>query len=165
MQKESIYDELHHSRYDWLIKDSFGSNQTVNLNLVDQLSSKYLFKTCETDSYEYIEVNYESKYQYKFTVLTTSIVDFISMPFAIRIIGDASIISVLHSKGYQQKQFPIWGRKLSMDCYDQLPSNQNFDFTIALSDTLVNENKSVVIVRFKSTCKKFSGSLIVSYEI
>jgi hypothetical protein len=87
------------------------------------------------------------------------------MPFAIRIIGDASIICVLHSKGYLQKKFPIWGRKLSMDCYDQLPSNQNLEFTIALSDTLVKENKSVVIVRFKSTCNKCSGSIIVSYEI
>jgi diaminopimelate decarboxylase len=165
MEKESIYDELHHSRYEWLSKDNFGSTQSVDLNLVEQLSSKYLFKTCETDSFEYIEVNYESKYQYKFTVLTTSIVDFISMPFAIRIIGDASIICVLHSKGYLQKKFPIWGRKLSMDCYDQLPSNQNLEFTIALSDTLVKENKSVVIVRFKSTCNKCSGSIIVSYEI
>ena len=165
MEKETIYDELHHSRYDWSSTDNFGSTQSIDLNLVEQLSSKYLFKTCETDSFEYIKAHYEGRNHYEFTVLTSTAVDFISMPFAIRIIGDASIISVLHSQGYQQKTFPIWGRKLSMDCYEQLPGNQNFDFKIVLSDTLPKENQSVIIARFISTCNRCSGSIIISYEI
>lgn len=165
MEKESIYDELHHLRYDWSSTENFKGTQSMDMNVVDQLSSKYLFKTCETDRFEYVTANYKSKNHYEFNVMTDSVVDFISIPFAIRIIGDASIISVLHSGGFQQKTFPIWGRKLSIDCYEQLPSNQNFEFKIFLSETLTKDNQSIIIARFRSTCNKCSGSAIISYEI
>jgi hypothetical protein len=165
MEKESIYDELHHSRYNWNSTDNFSRAQKIDLYLVDQLSSKYLFKTCEADSFKYVEVNYESRNNYSFTVLTSSVVDFISMPFGLRIVGDASIVSILHSKGYDLKKFSIWGRKLNMDCYAQLPSNENFQFTIVLSDTLPKGNQSVIVARFNSSCNQFSGSIIVSFEI
>ena len=164
MEKESIYDELHHSRYNWNISVNESNAQSIDLNLVDQLSSKYLFQTCEADRFDYLKVNYESKNHYEFTVSTSSVVDFISMPFAIRIIGDATIISVLHSKGYDHKDFSIWGRKLNMDCYEQIPSNQNLEFSIALSDTLKKGNQYLIVSRFKTSCNKFSGSIIVSFE-
>lgn len=164
MEKESIYDEIHHSRYDWSITDHNGIPQLIDLKLVNQLSSKYLFKTCEADHFEYVNVKNERAHHYSFTVSTSSAVDFISMPFAIRIIGDATIISVLHSEGHHQKDISIWGRKLTMDCYEQLPSNQQFQFTISLSSTLKKGNQSVTVARFKSLCNKFSGSIIVSHE-
>jgi diaminopimelate decarboxylase len=164
MEKESVYDEIHHSRYDWNITDLNGIPQLIDLNLVNQLSSQYLFKTCEADHFEYVDVKNERTHCYSFTVSTFSAVDFISMPFAIRIIGDATIISVLHSKGHHQKDISIWGRKLTMDCYEQLPSNQQFQFTISLSSTLKKGNQSVTVARFKTLCNKFSGSIIVSHE-
>lgn len=165
MKKESMYDELHLSKYDWIKKDNFSINQSIDMNLVSQLSSIYLHKTCENDSFEYIKMIYERKNYYKFTVLTSSVVDFISMPFAIRIIGDASIISVLHNKGYDEKKFSLWGRKLSMDCYGQLPSNSNLEFTISLSDTIQKKSQSVIVARFKTSCNRCSGSIIISYEV
>jgi diaminopimelate decarboxylase len=165
MIKESMYDEIHLSKYDWIKTDNLSSSQSIDLNLVSHLSSKYLHKTCETDSFEYIKMIYERKNYYKFIVLTSSVVDFISMPFAIRIIGDASIISVLHNKGYDQKKFSLWGRKLSMDCYEQLPSNSNLEFTISLSDTIQKKSQSVIVARFKTSCNRCSGSIIISYEI
>jgi diaminopimelate decarboxylase len=165
MKKESMYDELHLSKYDWIKKDNFSINQSIDMNLVSQLSSIYLHKTCENDSFEYIKMIYERKNYYKFIVLTSSVVDFISMPFAIRIIGDASIISVLHNKGYDQKKFSLWGRKLSMDCYEQLPSNSNLEFTISLSDTIQKKSQSVIVARFKTSCNRCSGSIIISYEV
>jgi diaminopimelate decarboxylase len=165
MKKESMYDELHLSKYDWIKKDNFSINQSIDMNLVSQLSSIYLHKTCENDSFEYIKMIYERKNYYKFIVLTSSVVDFISMPFAIRIIGDASIISVLHNKGYDEKKFSLWGRKLSMDCYGQLPSNSNLEFTISLSDTIQKKSQSVIVARFKTSCNRCSGSIIISYEV
>jgi diaminopimelate decarboxylase len=164
MEKESVYDELHHAKYDWNSTDNQGNIQSIDLNLIEQLSSNYLNQTCKTDSYEYLNVKVENNKNYKFTVSTSSAVDFISMPFAIRIIGDAAIISALHSKGYHQKSFSVWGRKLSMDFYEQLPGNQNFDFSIFLSDTLQKNNKSVMVARFKSSCNRCTGSFIISYE-
>jgi diaminopimelate decarboxylase len=165
MKKESMYDELHLSKYDWIKKDNFSINQSIDMNLVSQLSSIYLHKTCENDSFKYIKMIYERKNYYKFIVLTSSVVDFISMPFAIRIIGDASIISVLHNKGYDEKKFSLWGRKLSMDCYGQLPSNSNLEFTISLSDTIQKKSQSVIVARFKTSCNRCSGSIIISYEV
>jgi diaminopimelate decarboxylase len=165
MKEESMYDELHLSKYDWIKKDNFSINQSIDMNLVSQLSSIYLHKTCENDSFEYIKMIYERKNYYKFIVLTSSVVDFISMPFAIRIIGDASIISVLHNKGYDEKKFSLWGRKLSMDCYGQLPSNSNLEFTISLSDTIQKKSQSVIVARFKTSCNRCSGSIIISYEV
>lgn len=165
MEKESIYDELHHSRYDWNITNTVSNSQPIDLDLVGQLSSQYLFQTCESDRFEYINVNYENRYRYKFTVSTSSVVDFISMPFAIRIMGDAAIISILHSKGYNQKDFAIWGRKLSMDCYDQLKSNGSIEFSIALSETIKKGSQNIIVARFKTSCNKCSGSLIISYKI
>jgi diaminopimelate decarboxylase len=164
MEKESIYDELHLSKYDWNSINDSVSAQDIDLNLVKNISSKYLFKTCEADSFEYIAVNCQNQNHYRFTVLTTSVVDFISMPFAIRIFGDASIISILHSKGVYEKKNPVWGRKLSMDFYEQLPSNQKFEFTILLSNPIEKENQCVIVARFKSSCKKCSGSIIISYD-
>lgn len=165
MEKESIYDELQFLRYDWIRTDNFSSNQSIDLNLVSQLSSKYLHKTCEADNFEYTNMIYNSKNYYKFTVLTSSEVDFISMPFAIRIMGDATIISILHNKGYDQKKFSLWGRKLNMDCYEQLPSNSNLEFTITLSDTVHKKSQYLIIARFKTSCNRCSGSIIISYEI
>lgn len=164
MEKESIYDELHHSKYDWNSTDDSVCSQAIDLKLIKNISSKYLFQTCEADSLEYVEVTYESQNHYRFIVLTNSIVDFISMPFAIRIFGDASIISILHSKGIQEKINPVWGRKLSMDFYEQLPSNQKFEFTILLSNPIEKETQCVIVARFKSSCNKCSGSIIISYE-
>jgi diaminopimelate decarboxylase len=165
MEKESIYDELHHSRYNWNIIVNDKIAQSIDLNLVGQLSSRYLFQTCEADRFDYVKINHKSKNHYEYTVSTSSVVDFISMPFAIRIIGDASIISILHSKGYDHKDFSIWGRKLNMDCYEQLPSNQNLKFSIALSETLKKGNQYLIVSRFSTSCNKFSGSIIVSFEI
>jgi diaminopimelate decarboxylase len=165
MEREFMYDELQLSKYDWIKTASFSSNQSISLNLVSQLSSKYLHKTCEADNFEYVNMIYEYKNYYKFTVLTSSVVEFISMPFAIRIIGDASIVSVLHNKGFDQKKFSLWGRKLSMDCYEQLPSNCKLEFTISLSETIQKKSQSVIVARFKTSCNRCSGSIIISYEI
>lgn len=164
MEKESIYDELHHSKYNWNSTDDNACARTIDEKLINNLSSKYLFKTCESDSFQYIDVTYVRRNHYRFTVLTTSVVEFISMPFAIRILGDASIISFLHSEGMKEKKNPVWGRKLSMDFYEQLPSNQKFEFTVRLSNPIVKSTQIVRVARFKSICNQCSGSLIISYE-
>jgi diaminopimelate decarboxylase len=92
MEKESIYDELHHSRYNWNIIVNDKIAQSIDLNLVGQLSSRYLFQTCEADRFDYVKINHKSKNHYEYTVSASSVVDFISMPFAIRIIGDGNAV-------------------------------------------------------------------------
>lgn len=164
MDRESVYDELHHAKYEWNLGDKDWCSAAVELNLVECLSSKYLLDSCKSDRFEYLEVICENKRKYQFSVNTFSLVDFISMPFAARIFGDAAIISALHSLGLKQKTFPIWGRKLTLDCTDIIQSNQKLVFSISLSETLSRGLQKFIVVRFKTSCQKFSGSLIVSYE-
>lgn len=164
MEKESIYDELHHAKFDWSCLGEGEKQERLDLALVGNLSSKYLFQSCEADRFEYSKVVCVKKNKYEFKVSTSSVVDFVSMPFAVRIFGDAAIISVLHSKGYKQKLASIWGRKLTMDCYDKMKSNGPLEFSMALSETIEKGNQYVVVVRFSTSCHKLSGSLIVSFE-
>lgn len=62
----------------------------------------------------------QSDNTYEFVVSTSSAVSFISMPFAIRILGDAAIIAILHNDGYEAKREAVWGLRLVMDCFDKL---------------------------------------------
>lgn len=165
MEKESLYDELQHARFDWEKSSTVNNPDSVHLSLVENLSSQYLYQSCEKDHFRYVQVDRMNRQKYCFTVSTSSTVDFISMPFAIRIFGDAAIISVLHSKGFDKKNTSIWGRKLTMDFYEQVKSNETFDFIITLSETIQKQNQHVVIARFTSSCKKCSGSIIISYDM
>lgn len=90
-------------------------------------------------------------------------VGFISMPFAIRIVGDAAIVSLLHRKSDQKKAVFVWGRRFTMDCYQQIPSNESFEFTIGLSETIQRGDRSLLIARFKSSCGRCSGSIVITY--
>jgi diaminopimelate decarboxylase len=164
MEKESLYDELQYLKYNWTSLKNSNSSQPIDLNSIQLLSSNYLYKECETDSFNYIKVNYESKNEYTFTIKTSSSVDFISMPFAIRIMGDASIVSILHRIGYNQKKIPIWGRKLTMDCFNILPSNKIIEFKIKLSESIQKGNQYLIIAKFQTICKGCAGNFIISFK-
>ena len=164
MENESVYDESHHAKYDWNISGKSVQTQMLGKDIAERLSSQYLKQTSMDDSFEYQNICIENDKAYKFMVVTSSVVDFISMPFAIRIMGDATIISILHSKGFDKKDSQVWGRKLSMDCLGKVASNGPLEFTVSLSETIIKGNKNIVIARFKTSCNHCSGSLIVSYE-
>ncbi|MBK7883660.1 MAG: hypothetical protein IPJ81_07520 [Chitinophagaceae bacterium] len=85
--------------------------------MVNKLSSEYLKQTNKDDCFEYVSVDKQTKNTYNFIISTSSGVDFISMPFAIRIMRDATIISVLHSRGFNQKHFSVWGQKINNELF------------------------------------------------
>jgi len=164
MEKESIYDEIHHARYDWNAAEGMNDFEFLDPERAIRLSSEYLRVSSKDDRFEYVSVRRESENFYRFVVSTRSAVDFVSMPFAIRIMGDATIISLLHRDEYQHKDFAIWGRKLTMDCFDKVKSNGQFEFTISLSNVLQKEEQSVLLARFQTDCGKCSGSFVISFE-
>ena len=86
------------------------------------------------------------------------------MPFATRIFGDATIIAVLHKDGYTHKEIPVWGRKLSLDCFNKLTSNEPMKFTVTISEPNVGAFKKTMAVRFKTSCGNCAGSFMVTYE-
>ena len=163
MEKESVYDEIHHTRYEWNAAEKIRSSEMLDSKKAIQLSSEYLRLTSKDDHFDYVSVYREAASCYRFVVDTRSAVDFISMPFAIRMMGDAAIIGLLHREGYEHKDFAIWGRRLTMDCFDKVKSNAQIEFTISLSDVLQKEEQSVLVARFQTTCGKCSGSFVISY--
>jgi diaminopimelate decarboxylase len=164
MEKESLYDELQHARYEWNTEESFKSPGVLTTELANKLSSIYLRQSSNDDTFTYESIFIESRYTYRFAVSTTSLVDFISMPFAIRIMGDATIISLLHKCGYEKKDFAVWGRKLTMDCFDQVNSNEILEFTISLSEMIKKDESCVLVSRFRTNCGRCVGSFIISFE-
>lgn len=128
------------------------------------MSSIYLSEECNFDSYIFEKVVKLSTNKYEFQVITTYKVDFVSMPFATRIFGDAAIISVLQNDGSDEKKVPVWGKKLVIDCFRKINSNELFKFYITMSAPLQKDSGTIRIVRFISDCKSFSGSLFVQYK-
>ena len=163
MRKEDRYENSQYANFNWGLVTESREPQALQIDHVLQLSSSYLRETSSEDSFSYVHVLKQSDNTYEFVVSTSSEVSFISMPFAIRILGDAAIIAVLHNDGYEAKREAVWGRRLVMDCFDKLASNQDVRFTLSLSD--VNESGlfKARVVRFASSCGKCVGSFILYY--
>jgi diaminopimelate decarboxylase len=138
------------------------SSEILHQSAINNLSSKYLSERIVNDSFNYIHASKENHNAYKFSVNVTSEVGFISMPLAIRIFGDASIIALLHNKGFDKKEIDIWGRKLTLDCFEIIPAHEILTFTINQSEVIKGSSNSVVS-RFNSVCNRCSGNFILKF--
>jgi diaminopimelate decarboxylase len=164
LQEETRFDNPQFMHYEWGALGQGNDISVLNLDEVQLLSSPYLKEGCNEDNFSYVKVEKVYSNEYEFTVNTTSRVDFISMPFAIRIFGDAAIVALLHQEGYDKKQISVWGRKLTLDCYNKVYSNKSLSFTICTSAPIVRASLKHVVVRFKTSCGNCAGSILVSYQ-
>jgi diaminopimelate decarboxylase len=163
VKKEDRYENLQLANFNWSSLKDENLGQELPSELVLKLSSTYLRETSSSDQFTYLKaINLASKV-YQFETTTSSDVDFISMPFAIRIFGDAAIVAVLHDGGHAVKRHAVWGRRVVMDCFNQLQSNKNLEFTISLSDTYQSGAFTALVAHFKTTCGNCSGSFIVMH--
>lgn len=163
LRKEDRFENLQLANHTWQVVNTEPQEHVVSVQRIHQLSSGYLRESSAEDSFSYVTMVQTSYCTYVFEVLTASAVDFISMPFAIRILGDASIVAVLHHDGFETKQQSVWGRRLVMDCFKQVPANAKFQFTLSLSDTIKAADHSIRMVRFRSACGNCVGSFVVVY--
>jgi len=163
LRKEDRFENLQLANYAWPAMETDSEPQPVSIQKVHQLSSGYLRESSAEDSFSYVSMVKTAYCTYAFEVLTASAVDFISMPFAIRILGDAAIVAVLHHEGFETKQQSVWGRRLVMDCFGQVPANAKFQFTLSLSDTIKAADYTTRLLRFQSACGKCVGSFVVVY--
>jgi diaminopimelate decarboxylase len=163
MRSEDRYENAQYANFNWGLGTEFREQQELQIEHVLQLSSSYLRETSSLDSFSYLHVLKKSENKYEFVVSTSSEVAFISMPFAIRILGDAAIVAVLHNDGHEVKRDAVWGRRLVMDCFDKLVSNQDISFYLSLSDAYESGLFKARVVRFSSSCEKCVGSFILYY--
>jgi hypothetical protein len=87
------------------------------------------------------------------------------MPFIIRIVGDATIISVLNNEGYANKDISVWGRKLTLDCFEKIETKEPLIFTINLSHTTSSKKFKTIISKFKTSCEKCVGTFVIKYPV
>jgi diaminopimelate decarboxylase len=160
---ETRYDNFQYASYDWHAGSVLEDRKVIDAPTIGNLSSQYLKSDSSEDSFSYEKVFRTGSDTYEFTVSTSSKVDFISMPFAIRIFGDAAIIALLHADNRSKKDMSVWGRKLMMDCFNKVKSNDTLTFSISFSKPNTLGGKKVYSVRFSTACKNCVGTIIVSY--
>ncbi len=93
---------------------------------VAALQSRYMHRDADADGYEIRETRRTGERAYRFEVEPRAAVDFVAMPLALRIAGDASIIAVGHALGWRSKARPVWATRLTLTCGATLPARGSF---------------------------------------
>jgi diaminopimelate decarboxylase len=148
----------HHSKFD--LEDN--TPQFIDSTQVNLLQSNYLWKDIKLDEYEMTEAVCISPQKYRFKIRIKSPVDFISMPTAIRLIGDAAIVSVLHSMNQTEKSISVWGQKIDLEYLDFFSSSEDFECHIDLTHSFGSVKKKQAI-SFYTPCRKLYGTIILSF--
>lgn len=100
---------------------------------VEALQSAYMHELAAHDAYEIREVRRTGAGAYVVTFDVRGAVDFVAMPFAVRLVGDATIVAVGREMGWQEKPGPVWATRLSMSCGRVLPLEGTLECRVALS--------------------------------
>ncbi len=164
INNEGRYDNPHLTNYFWDLRKEENPVETLSPEKINDLSSVYLTKWAEEDRFEYLQMTRTGERSYEIDVMTHSRVSFISMPFAIRIFGDAVIVAALHQMKAEKKELPIWGRKLNLDCFGQVKTGIPIRIRIAFSNPLQELNgTNSILARFESECWNCAGNLVLKF--
>lgn len=102
-----------------------GQGEPVPERRMAALESTYMRDAATHETYRMERVENCGKGVYRFAFETEAEVDFVAMPFALRMVGDASIVAVGLELGWDQKPGPVWATRLSMSCGNTLPSGSD----------------------------------------
>jgi len=105
----------------------------LEIEAVERLSSRVLREELCHERFTYREARNTGARAYEYTLEVASPVGFVSMPLAIRLAGDAAIVSVLRMLGYETKAFPVWGTALELSMRGQVRTDAPVRVTIELS--------------------------------
>ncbi len=166
MNSEGRYDNIFLTNYFYGLRQQTeeGEERVIPKQKIESLSSGYLKKLACQDEFEYLGMTKIGERTYEIDVMTESKVDFISMPFAIRIFGDAVIVTLLEHLGAEKKEVPIWGRKLNLDCFGQVKTGVPVRLRVSFSNLIKELNgTNTVIARFETECWNCSGNLVIKF--
>jgi len=88
------------------------------------------------------------------------------MPLAIRLAGDAAIVSTLRMLGYATKAFPVWGTSLDLRMGAQIPTDRPVTVRIELSHAARRDaaNSRRLAVRFTIGGEAATGSFEIMFD-
>ncbi len=107
--------------------------EVVEPERVEALQSAYMHRLAQDDAYEVREVRRTAPGAYAVTFDVQGSVDFVAMPFVVRLVGDATIVAVGREMGWSEKPGPVWATRLSMSCGRVLPMAGQVTCHVALS--------------------------------
>ena len=93
---------------------SSGPPRPLTASCISALSSHVLREQACAERWEYRDAQVVGDRAYEFTLDVVSPVGFVTMPLAIRLVGDAAIVSVLSLLGHHTKACPVWGTSLDL---------------------------------------------------
>ena len=137
--------------------------EVVDPNHFHHLQSDYIAHQMNLDEYEFLKLEKLSDKRYRFTTRVKSTVGFISMPLAIRIFGDAAIVSVLHDAGASTKDHSVWGQKISLDYFGNVSSSEPFVFIMTLSHCYRFHGNRKMTIAFETEAKGIQGVLVAHH--
>lgn len=164
--KEDFFDSPNIINHQWKHNREPAEPISFGQEDINRLSSKYLREISCEDKYKYLSCHSIEHGSYLFEIETTSAVDFISMPFVIRIVGDSSIVSACNFLGKKDKDLDIWGSKLSMKCCEKIITNGTIICRIDLSELNTKScgRKHMLLSQFSLDGGKSSGTFQLSFK-
>jgi diaminopimelate decarboxylase len=162
VHKEELFNRV------FLQQPVFQPQTNTEVELVDpdhfhHLQSDYIAHQMHLDEYEFVKLEKLSEKRYRFTTEVKSTVGFISMPLAIRILGDAAIVAILHDAGASTKDHSVWGQKICLDYFGNVSSSDPFVFTMTLSHYYRFHGARKMAVAFETEKKGIQGIVIAHH--
>ncbi|HEX6145007.1 MAG TPA: hypothetical protein VFZ01_19995, partial [Geminicoccaceae bacterium] len=96
-------------------RDAWSTPRVLDAQMIDDLNSDYLQFLSMHDAYEIAETRQLSENHYVIDFDLRSDVDFVSVPFCLRLACDGAITVALHSLGVSRKSFPVWADRVYLD--------------------------------------------------
>lgn len=98
-----------------------GGVERIDPERAAALGSEYMRRLANQDLFDVREVRRLGPRSYEVDFTLRAGVDFVAMPFAVRLVGDATIIAVGLEMGWTAKPGPVWATRISMTCGKVLP--------------------------------------------
>ncbi len=108
------------------------SGEALAADRIHALESAYMHRLANLDLYDVAEVRRTGPGAYVIEMDLRAEVDFVAMPFAVRLVGDATIIAVGRELGWTEKAGPVWATRLSLTCAETLPVAGRIRCTVEL---------------------------------
>jgi diaminopimelate decarboxylase len=143
----------------------WGEPRTIDREEIDALNSDYLQFGSVNDAYEIVATRRLSANHYVVELDVRSAVDFISVPFCLRLACDGAIAVVLHNLGVTRKEFPVWADRVYLDGSVNIRPNRVIACDLALSPFGGKGASKVTIVRFALDGGKFSGFVRLKFRL
>lgn len=145
----------------WNVPDNQVASE-LSEETIQALLSPYLHKQIQNDSYEVISIRNAGSHHYQATVDIHSEAGFVSMPTAIRVIGNLCIVAILHKHGLKAKDRPVMGKKMQMEYFGFFPTG-TAELNIYLSHEIKKEGQHwSMLATFETRDGSCKGDFVIN---